>query len=125
MSFYIYLFNFFFFLFKKSDYNWVYKIYFDILSMEQKKELIIRVLSQLKPYWDLAEGILALIDSWYADDQTIDGLIHIISNSIKKIKNESEKTALQKWLEKIQQIKMLEEDQKINEEDLDKLLADI
>jgi len=93
--------------------------------MEYKKQLLINVLSKLKPYRDLAEGILALVESGYADEQAIDGVIHIIGQSIKKLKNDEDRTKLQKWLEKIQQIKALEDEEKMSEEALEELLADI
>lgn len=93
--------------------------------MEQKKELLIKVLKKLIPHWDLAEGVLALVESGSIDDQTIDGVIHILAQSIKKLQNKEDTTKLQKSLEKIQQIKMLEDEEKISEENLDALLADI
>jgi RPA family protein len=93
--------------------------------MEYKKQLLIKVLTKLKPYRDLAEGILALVESSYVDEQAIDGVIHVIGQSIKKIKKDEDKTKLQKWLEKIQQIKAMEEDERMSEESLDVLLADI
>jgi peptide subunit release factor 1 (eRF1) len=93
--------------------------------MNQKKELLIQILNKLKPHRDLADGILALIESSYADEKAIDGVIHVIANSIKTLKNSEQKTILQKGLEKIQQIKSMEEDEEISEEELDAILADI
>ena len=93
--------------------------------MDQKKKLIIQVLSKLKPYRNLAEGILALVESSYCTNETIDGLIELIKESITSVKKEKEKTAIQKWLEKIQQIKAMEEEERLSEWDIDKLLSDI
>lgn len=93
--------------------------------MEKKKELIIKVLTKMKPYRNLAEGILALVESNYMDEKTIDGIIHIMNQSIKSIKKENEKELMQKWIEKIQKIKLMEEGEKISEEELDKILFDI
>lgn len=73
----------------------------------------------------MTEGILALVESSYMDEKTIDGVIHVISQSIKKLKNDENKTKLQKWLEKIQQIKALEDEEKMSDKELDNLLADI
>jgi hypothetical protein len=64
--------------------------------MEKKKELIIKVLTKMKPYRNLAEGILALVESSYMDEKTIDGIIHIMNQSIKSIKKENEKELMQK-----------------------------
>ncbi len=93
--------------------------------MEKKKELIIKVLTKMKPYRNLAEGILALVESSYMDEKTIDGILHIMNQSIKSIKKENEKELMQKWIEKIQKIKLMEEGEKISEEELDKILFDI
>lgn len=93
--------------------------------MEQKKELLIKVLKKLQPYRDMTEGILALMESSYIDEKTIDAVIHTISQSIKTVKNKQEKIALTHGLEKIQKIKQMEDDEKMSDKELDKLLADI
>lgn len=54
--------------------------------MDQKKKLIIQVLTKLKPYRNLAEGILALVESPYIDEKSIDGIIKFIADGIKHIK---------------------------------------
>jgi len=68
---------------------------------------------------------LALLEGEYIDEQTIDGAIHLISQSIKTMKTKADKTKLQKWLEKMQQIKAMEENEKINDSDLENLLSGI
>ncbi|MEI6671938.1 MAG: hypothetical protein WCL02_00815 [bacterium] len=93
--------------------------------MEQKKQLLIKILTKLIPYRDLAEGILALVQSDYIDNKTIDTIIQLINQSIKNVKKEQKKVILQKGLEKIQTIKHMEDDEKMSEADLNKLLADI
>lgn len=93
--------------------------------MEQKKQLLIKVLEKLKPYWDLAEGILALIESTYADEKLFDWIIHVINTSIKTVKNKTNRQKMQKWLEKIQEIKAMEDAEKSWERDVEELLADI
>ena len=64
--------------------------------MQQKKQLLIKILTKLKPHRDLADGILALVESGYADEQAIDGVIHVIANSVKMIQNEHKKMVVQK-----------------------------
>ncbi len=93
--------------------------------MEKKKKLLIQVLTKIKPYRDLAEGILALVESSYIDEKAIDGVIHLISQSIKTVQKKSDKTKLQKWLEKIQKIKQMEEDEKMSEGELENILSDM
>ena len=94
--------------------------------MEIKKQLLIKVLTKLKPYRNLAEGILALIESSYVDNQTIDGIIRLINKSMKRVKKARQKVAMQKWLALVQRIKDREEKEKqISDKELDKLLADM
>ena len=113
-----------FFIF--SDYTLLRNaIFIFCVIMNQKKALLIQILNKLKPHRELADGILALIESWYANDKAVDGLIHVISNSIRTLKDGEQKTVLQKWLEMVQKIKDMEENEKMSEEELDKLLADI
>jgi hypothetical protein len=64
--------------------------------MEYKKKLVIKVLTKLKPYRNLAEGFLALVESIYIDEKSMDAIIQSIAQSIKSVKKESEKLALQK-----------------------------
>jgi len=92
--------------------------------MEQKKELIIKVLTKLKPYRNLAEGILALIESSYCDEKTIDGLLKLINTSIKQTKNKKDKSHMQKGLELIQKIQSQEQMEK-ESENIDQLLENL
>ncbi len=92
--------------------------------MERKKELLVKVLKKLQGHWSFAEGVLALVESSYIDNKAIDGVIHIIVNSIKSVKNIEQKTTLEKWLEMVQKIRSLEEQEEISEKDLDQFLLD-
>lgn len=92
--------------------------------MDKKKELLLKILTKLQWHWSLAEGVLALVESSHIDDNAINGLIFVIANSIKYTKNIKQKTILEKWLEAVQKIRAIEEDEKISEEDLDKFLLD-
>jgi hypothetical protein len=93
--------------------------------MEKKKKLLIKVLKKLKPYRNLAEGFLALIDSQYCTNKTIDGLIALLQDSIKIVKDAKEKMTFKKSLDTIKKIRKAEEEDldKMTDNDLDKLLA--
>lgn len=93
--------------------------------MEQKRKLLIKVLTKLKPYRELAEGILALIESSYVDEATIDGIIRIMSSSIKNMKKAEGKTAMKKWIDIVKKIQAIEEKEKKEEWDIDELLDQI
>lgn len=93
--------------------------------MNEKKELLIQIVTNLQPHWEMADGILALLKSSYITQETIDGLIKTINTGIKNSKNKLSKSKLEKWLEKIQKIKEVERSEDLSEEELDQLLEDI
>ncbi len=92
--------------------------------MEQKKKLLIKVLTKLKPYRNLAEGFLALLESEYVTDKIMDNLISALQESIEVVKTDSEKDTFKKGLRLIKKIRNKEEQQekKMTDEDLDKIL---
>lgn len=90
--------------------------------MENKKKLIIEVMKKLLPYWPMAEGIIALIESKYIDKKAIDWLLVIISEAIKTTKWDKERSKLQRAVEAVQKIKHKED---IDKEEADKLLESI
>lgn len=95
------------------------------MNTVDKKELLIQVVKKLESDWDLAPGILALVQSSYVDEKTIDWVLSILSKSIQSIKKQEQKKKIQKWLEKIQRIKSMESNDKISEDQLNELLSDI
>lgn len=66
----------------------------------------------------MSEGVLALIESSYVDEKTIDGVLLIISQSIKNVKNQQEILQLKKSMEIIKKIQQKENKNKENVEDL-------
>lgn len=82
--------------------------------MEQKKQLIIQVLTKLKPYRNLAEGFLALIKG--SDDKDfIDKLLIFIHQQIHQIQDKQKKELV---LQEIQNIKRIQDkEQKYGKED--------
>ena len=64
--------------------------------MEQKKQLLIKVLQKMETYRNVATGILALVESSYIDEKTIDGVISILTSSIKDVKENSKKQSMKK-----------------------------
>ena len=68
--------------------------------MEAKRKLLIQVLTKLKPYRNLAEGILALVESEYCDEKALDGTAKFITERIKHIKEAKQK----EWVQKIKDI---------------------
>lgn len=93
--------------------------------MERKKELLVKVLRKLQGHWSFAEGFLSLLESEYATEGIMDKLILALKESLDEIKEENEKTKIEKSLELIQKIKKEEMEEEIAEGDLDKLLDNI
>lgn len=95
--------------------------------MEQKKKLLIKVLKKLKPYRNLADGFLALLESEYVTDEIVDKLIGALQDATDQVNKENEKEKMNKGLKLMKKIKNREdqEDKKMTDEDLDKLLETI
>ncbi|EKD25135.1 MAG: hypothetical protein ACD_80C00113G0003 [uncultured bacterium (gcode 4)] len=89
--------------------------------MDEKKKLLIKILTKLIPYRNLAEGILALMESSYADEKTIDGILLLMNQSITTVKNKKVKEKLQKGTELIKKIQQKENDEK-DKENIEDLL---
>ena len=92
--------------------------------MEKKKQLLLKVLAKLQPYRNLAEGLIALVDSQYIDEKTIDGLLVIINQSIKNVKQSKNKEKMIKAVEIVEKIKQ-QEMKDTESEDVEKLLEGI
>ena len=88
-------------------------------KMEQKKELIIRVLEKLKWYRDKAEDLIILLKSTYCTEELIDSIINKINAAIKTVKKDADKNALRKWIAAIQKIRQREEQEEMSDEELD------
>lgn len=94
-------------------------------SMDQKKELVIRVLEKLEWYREMAPDLLVIVKSSYCTDEIVNSLINMLNKAIKTVKKDSEKKILEKSLQQIQKIRQMEKNEKISDEDLDALLDDI
>lgn len=56
--------------------------------MENKIELLLRILSQLQWYWDFSNILIEEIQKWNLNENEIDNLIHLITDSAKNSENE-------------------------------------
>lgn len=93
--------------------------------MDQKKELVIKVLERLQWHRTMAQDLSVIVKSSYCTDEILDSLISLINKAIKTVKKNDEKTILEKSLTQIQKIRQIEENTKISDEDLDALLDNI
>lgn len=93
--------------------------------MDQKKQLVIKVLEKLEWHWDMASDLLVIVKSSYCTDELLNSLISLVNKAIKTAKKDEEKSVLERSLQQIQKIKQMEENTKMSDEDLDALLASI
>lgn len=77
--------------------------------MEEKKELVKNVLIKLRWSWDLADNMLALVESEYCTESLLDELIGLLNDSLQNVKNANEEVIFKNALETIQKLKQKEE----------------
>ncbi len=90
----------------------------------KKKELLMQVLTKIKPYRSLADGILGLLESGYIDESNSDGILNLLSLSLENITEKKQKEKIKKWIEIIKKIRAEEKSEK-TEENIDQLLESI
>ena len=65
------------------------------------KQKVIKILKDLKPYWDLAEWMIALIEAGFMDKETYQNMLFMIASAIKKMPEWKEKENLKKEFEEL------------------------
>lgn len=93
--------------------------------MNQKKELIIKVLERLQWHRDMSQDLLVIVKSSYCSDEILDSLMNLVNKTIKTVKGNDDKVLLEQSLKQLRKIKSMEENEKISDEDLDTLLESI
>lgn len=63
------------------------------------KQKILKILNDLKPYRELAEWMIALIEAWFMDKDTYQNTLFMIASAIKKMPEWKEKENLKKEFE--------------------------
>ena len=91
-----------------------------------KKEYLLKILTQLEPIRDLANGLKILVNMGNLDNNTLDVLINAVQWAVSTAKSELDKKKLQKWLDALNKMKQMEEESKMQDEkdlaELDKLI---
>lgn len=94
-----------------------------------KKEYLIKILTQLEPVWSLAKWLKILVEQWHLDDNLLDIITQAIEWAIHTTKNEISKEKLRKSLAAIEKIRKMEEESREQDEqdlaELEKLLEEI
>ncbi len=65
------------------------------------KQKVLKILNDLKPYWDLAEWLIALIEAGFMDKDTYQNMLFMIASAIKKMPEWEDKEKLKKEFEEI------------------------
>ncbi len=87
-----------------------------------KKEYLLKILTQLEPIRDLAKGLKILVDMGNLDNNTLDVLINAVQWAVSTAKSELDKKKLQKGLNALNKMKQMEEESKMQyEKDLAEL----
>ena len=75
------------------------KLTMDKLTMDKQK--VIKILKDLKPYRDLAEWMIALIEAGFMDKETYQNMLFMIASAIKKMPEWKDKENLKKEFEEL------------------------
>ena len=81
-----------------------------------KKEYLLKILTQLEPIRDLANWLKTLVNEWNLWDDVLDVLINSVQWAVSTTKSELDKQKLQKWLDALQKMKQMEEESKTQDE---------
>ena len=65
------------------------------------KQKVLKILNDLKPYWDLAEWMIALIEAGFMDKETYQNMLFMIASAIKKMPEWEEKENLKAEFEEL------------------------
>ena len=65
------------------------------------KQKVLKILNDLKPYWDLAEWMIALIEAGFMDKDTYQNMLFMIASAIKKMPEWKDKEHLKKEFEEL------------------------
>jgi len=65
------------------------------------KQKVIKILGDLKPYRELAEWMIALIEAGFMDKETYQNMLFMIASAIKKMPEWKDKEKVKKEFEEI------------------------
>ncbi|MBP9812698.1 hypothetical protein KBC86_04905 [Candidatus Gracilibacteria bacterium] len=86
-----------------------------------KKSGILEVLKGLVGHWEMAEGLINLIESEYATPEIIDGVELILEEAIKTVKDSTVQDQLQAGIDMIREIQEAEKKEQIQEKSTEEL----
>ena len=94
-----------------------------------KKEYLIKLLTQLEPIWDEAKWLKILVEEWHLNDEILDVITQAVKWAVHTTKDELTKKKLEKSLSVVEKLKQLQAESKEKDEqdlaELDKMLEEI
>ena len=76
------------------------------------KQKIIKILNELKPHWELAEWMIALIEAGFMDKETYQNTLFMIASAIKKMPEWKEREKLKVEFENLKESDKKEKSEK-------------
>ena len=93
-----------------------------------KKEYLLKILTQLEPVRDLAKWLEILVEEWNLWDNILDILINAVQWAIDTARTDLDRQKLQKWLDAMEKMKKIENESKTQDEkdlwELDRIIND-
>ncbi len=80
-----------------------------VISMDQKKQYLIKILETLTWVWTPATWFLIVLKAWGLDETIVDTLITLIQTAIKETDNILDKQKLEWSLQVLEKVKSMEE----------------
>lgn len=94
-----------------------------------KKEYLLKILTQLEPIWNLAKWLKILVEQWHLDDNLLDIITQAVEGAVHTVKDELAKKKLQRWLDILQRLRQREAESRAQDEkelaELDKMIEEI
>ena len=75
------------------------------------KQKVLKILNDLKPYWDLAEWMIALIEAGFMDKDTYQNMIFMIASALKKMPEWKDKEKIKKEFEELKKTEKKEKNE--------------
>lgn len=82
----------------------------------QKKEYLLKILTQLEPVRELASWLEALVEGWNLSDELLDIIMEAVESWIRSASSELSKSKMKKWLDALWRMRQIEEQSSFKDE---------
>lgn len=81
----------------------------------EEKDLIKQIIENLQDERELAEGMLALLNAGFMDDETVHGMVFLLEKEIKGLPKGEKKSELEELLNQVMELEQKEEEEENDE----------